>query len=162
AHARSRGRAAARARAAHPRRRPRDVVAGLRQPGRAPAGPSLALPAHHPPLLLHAGHHDGAPRPDGVRAAGLSAALPDPRAGLRGHARGAVPRTAGLSASSDAARAPPGSPASRLLGRPDHGRGEEDARVSGGAGRRGPVVVLGGGAAGLAAGYYLARGGFSV
>jgi len=34
--------------------------------------------------------------------------------------------------------------------------------VSGGAARRGPVVVLGGGVAGLAAGYYLARGGFSV
>ena len=94
AHARPAGRPPPRLRAADARRRARDVLSRLRQPGRADARLALAVPAHRPPLLLHPGDDDRAAAPHRLRAAGLQAAPADPRARLRRQARGALPRPA--------------------------------------------------------------------
>ena len=121
---------------------------------------ALAVPAHRAPLLLHAADHDRAPAPDGLRARGLQACTCRPSSSATCPARLAVPGPPGRRSSRAAPRPRPRPPAALILGRADDGRRAQEVptwRAETNSRTRGTVVVLGGGVAGLAAAYYLAR-----
>ena len=152
---------APRARAADARRRARHVVSRLRQPRRAAARRALAVPAHRAPLLLHARDDDRAAARDAASSRwatrrtcrpSSSATSPSARRPTSARSAGLVHRAAARAAAATGCRSSTGwaRPWSWRERRP----GSRDAR--------GPVVVLGGGVAGLAAGYYLSRAGFPV
>src|SRR6185503_9018213 len=156
AHARSHRGAREGPPAPRPRRRPCDELSRLRKPGLAAHGPAVGLPAHRAPLLLRSPDDGGAAAPERLQPAPFPPLFPDARARLRRAPRRAVPGPARRPGDRKRAARRPRSRPAPVLGRPDARRGEK------GLVARGPVVVLGGGVAGLAVAHYLARDGWPV